>query len=161
MHDWRPLSKQGNILQEVGLEASYINEYEVKIADSLTASKLIGNSYIVSVWLGVISHFDTERNNLEGERLGVGSYGSGSSAIVCSFIVQPEYQELSRKCNLLNELGQRQGISMEAYEHLHEGTLKSYESIIPPTNEFALDYIGMRTGKSPFSVRNATVHPDT
>jgi hydroxymethylglutaryl-CoA synthase len=172
IHDWRNLPKWEKISREIGPEPNrkglsnvefyisegykafrknftktkeFIREYEEKAADSLTALSLIGNSYTASVWLGATSHFETRKDDLAGKRLGIGSYGSGSSAIVCSFIVQPEYKEVTRKIRLMQELNQKKKISMDVYEDLHEGRLKLHESVMPPKNEFALDRIGKET----------------
>jgi len=170
IHDWRGLPKWSKITAAIGPEPSRENltdvefyvsesyktfrksftgtaefkkEYEEKVAESLTALKNIGNSYTASVWLGVTSHFERRRDDLEEKRFGIASYGSGSSAIVCSFIVQPEYKEVAKELSLLRELSQKHKISMDIYEKLHEGKLKLSESIIPPTNEFALDCVGI------------------
>lgn len=172
IHDWRNLPIWGKIIKEIGPEPAregltdvefyisegykefrkrfttteeFIKEYEEKVADSLTALSLLGNSYTASVWLGAVSHFETRKDNLEGKRFGIGSYGSGSSAIVCSFIVQPEYKEVAGKLELMRQLSERQKIPMNLYEDLHEGRLGLHESVIPPKNEFALDYIGKET----------------
>jgi len=172
IHDWRRLPRWRKIAKETGPEPSregmtdveyyiseghknyrrnfmgtkeFTEEYQSKVADSLTALSLIGNSYTASVWLGVASHFETRSDNLEGKRFGIGSYGSGSSAIVCSFIVQPDYRQVANRIELIENLSQRQKISMEEYEDLHEGRLKLDESVMPPKNEFALDNIGKET----------------
>lgn len=169
IHDWRGLPIYDKIMNEIGPEPSregltdveyyiseeyktfrrsftktkeFIKEYEKKVAASLAALSLIGNSYTASVWLGAASHFEKGRDDLQGKRLGIGSYGSGSSAIICSFIIQPEYQEIARRVNLMQELSQRHRIPVDAYEDLHEGRVKLHESIVPPEKEFALDYIG-------------------
>jgi len=171
-HDWRNLPRWKTISQKIGPEPSregmtdveyyvsddhknfrrkftkteeFIKEYEEKIADSLTALRIIGNSYTASVWLGVASHLETRRDDLTGKRLGIGSYGSGSSAIVCSFIVQPEYKEVAKGIKLMKNLAERQRISMDVYEDLHEGRRQLNESVIPPKNEFALVNLGTQS----------------
>ena len=169
IHDWRSLPKWKKIIEAIGPEPSrkgltdvefYISkeykefrrkfikteefrrEYEAKIKDSLEALKQIGNSYTASVWLGVNSHFEVRSDDLAGKRFGIGSYGSGSSAVVCSFIVQPEYKEVVKKLDLMRMLNERKRISVDVYEDLHEEKLKLHESIIPPKNEFALVSFG-------------------
>ena len=169
IHDWRSLPKWKKIIETIGPEPSrkgltdvefYISkeykefrrkfikteefkrEYEAKIKDSLEALKQIGNSYTASVWLGVNSHFEVRSDDLAGKRFGIGSYGSGSSAVVCSFIVQPEYKEVVKKLDLMHMLNERKRISVDVYEDLHEERLKLHESIIPPKNEFALVSFG-------------------
>jgi hydroxymethylglutaryl-CoA synthase len=142
IHDWRHLPKWEKIVKEVGPEPNrdgltniefymsedyrnfrkkftktkeFTEEYDKKVADSLTALKITGNAYTASVWLGMASHFENRKDDLTGKRLGIGSYGSGSSAIVCSFIVQPEYKEVARNIQMMEELLQRQKISIDVY----------------------------------------------
>jgi len=112
----------------------FIKEYEEKIADSLTALRIIGNSYTASVWLGVASHLETRRDDLTGKRLGIGSYGSGSSA-----------KEVAKGIKLMKNLAERQRIPMDVYEDLHEGRRQLNESVIPPKNEFALVNLGTQS----------------
>jgi len=172
IHDWRSLPKWKKIIEKIGPEPSreglsdvefYISEeyknfrrkfmkteefqseYKSKIENSLIALRQIGNSYTASVWLGVESHFETRNDDLAGKRFGIGSYGSGSSAIVCSFIVQPEYKEVVKKMDLMRKLNERRRISIDVYEDLHEGRLKLHESVIPPKNEFALISFGNKS----------------
>jgi len=172
IHDWRGLPKWKEILEIIGPEPSrkgltdvefYISkeyknfrkkftmteefqrEYKNKIENSLKALRQIGNSYTASVWLGVESHFEMGTKDLAGKRFGIGSYGSGSSAIVCSFIIQPEYKEVAKKMNLMQKLEQRKRISIDVYEDLHEGRLKLNESVIPPKKEFALVSFGSQS----------------
>jgi len=169
IHDWRSTPIWKNIIEKIGPEPGrenmtdveyyisdahkefrrrfsateeFLNEYREKVADSLIALSQIGNSYTASVWLGVASHFEMRKDNLAGKRFGVGSYGSGSSAIVCSFEIQPHYKEVAQKIGLMQQLSQRQKISMGFYEDLHEGRRKFNESIIPPKEEFALENLG-------------------
>jgi len=169
IHDWRRLPKWSTLLSEVGPEPTragltniefYVSReyrqfrsrfskleefrkvYNEKVANSLIALKLIGNSYTASVWLGMASHFGNGREDLVDKRLGICSYGSGSSAIACSFIIQPEYKEVIKKLELMKDLSRRKKISVKVYEDLHEGRLKTDKSVISPKKEFALDYVG-------------------
>jgi hydroxymethylglutaryl-CoA synthase len=178
IHDWRNLPKWKGIAKKIGPEPKrekisdvefyisdgykdyrknftntdeFTKEYNEKVADSLKAISLIGNSYTASVWLGVASHFEARKEDLIGKRIGIGSYGSGSSAIVCSFTVQPEYKEIVQKIKLMYKLGKRQKIPMNIYEDLHEGRRKLNESVNPPKEEFALDNIG--TNETDFGYR--------
>jgi hypothetical protein len=42
----------------------------------------------------------------------------------------------------MRDLSRRKKISVKVYEDLHEGRLKTDESVISPKKEFALDYVG-------------------
>ena len=70
------------------MQTSFYNEvYETKMASSLEASAIIGNLYTASMYMGLRSLLEFEYKKgveLEGKRVGFGSYGSGSSAMVFS-----------------------------------------------------------------------------
>src|SRR3954471_10848249 len=94
------------------MQTSYYNEvYEAKMSSSLEASAIIGNLYTASMYLGLRSLLEFEfkkGTDLEGKRIGFGSYGSGSSAMVFSGIIQPEYKEIVSRMDLDADIGQRQ-----------------------------------------------------
>jgi len=171
IHDWRGLPRWRRVTEQTGPEPDrkgmtdmefYVSEpyrefrkrftttpefkaeFEKKVKDSLEALKLIGNSYTASLWLCVDSSFEAKTNDLAGKRFAVGSYGSGSSAIVCSFIVQPDYRQVADGFSLMQDLSRRRKISVAEYEDLHEQRLDLHRGIEAPRNEFALDRIGER-----------------
>ena len=115
--------------------------YESKIASSLIASKMIGNLYTASLYLGFRSALEFEFQKgieLEGKRFGFGSYGSGSSAMVFSGTIQSQYKEVVKDMNLEAEIGPRQKLSLKEYEELHENKRGPDESILEGREEFIL-----------------------
>lgn len=169
IHDWRGLPRWKRIIEQTGPEPDrtgmsdidfYVSEpykqfrkkftktpeftaeFEKKVKDSLEALKLIGNSYTASLWMCVESSFEVKTNDLAGKRFAVGSYGSGSSAIVCSFIVQPDYRQVVDSFSLMQDLSRRNKISVAEYEDLHEERLDPHQGIDAPRNEFVLDRLG-------------------
>ena len=115
--------------------------YEAKLASSLIASKMIGNLYTASLYLGFRSSLEFEFQKgveLEGKRIGFGSYGSGSSAMVFSGVIQPSYKQVVKDMNLEAELGKRKKLSLEEYEEIHENRRGVGESILEPEKEFVL-----------------------
>ena len=115
--------------------------YESKLASSLVASSMIGNLYTASLYLGFRSSLEFEYKkgiDLEGKRVGFGSYGSGSSAMVFSGTIQPGYKEIVRNMNLKAEIGQRTRLTLVEYENLHENMLTPSESIVDTKDEFVL-----------------------
>lgn len=115
--------------------------YEAKLASSLIASKMIGNLYTASLYLGFRSSLEFEYQKgvvLEGKRIGFGSYGSGSSAMVFSGLVQPGYEDVVRDMNLEAELGPRRRLTLEEYETIHENKLTPEQSMLRPRREFVL-----------------------
>ncbi len=129
------------------MQTSFYNEvYEKKMASSLEASAIIGNLYTASMYMGFRSLLEFEYKKgveLEGKRVGFGSYGSGSSAMVFSGTIQPNYKEVVKEMNLEEEIGIRTKLSMEEYERLHDGrVLTLNESILHNRHEFVLIKIG-------------------
>ena len=119
----------------------YQEIYESKLASSLVASTMIGNLYTASLYLGFRSSLEFEYKkgiDLEGKRIGFGSYGSGSSAMVFSGVVQPEYEEIVNKMDLELEIGNRKRLTWEEYEELHENKLSPEESMVNSKKEFIL-----------------------
>ena len=65
----------------------YAELYESKLASSLIASKMIGNLYTASLYLGFRSSLEFEYQkgvDMNGKRVGFCSYGSGASAMIFS-----------------------------------------------------------------------------
>jgi hydroxymethylglutaryl-CoA synthase len=129
------------------MQTSFYNEvYERKMSSSLEASAIIGNLYTASMYMGFRSLLEFEYKKgveLEGKRVGFGSYGSGSSAMVFSGVIQPGYKEVVKRMNLEEEIGIRTKLSMEEYERLHNGReMGLNDSILHNRHEFVLIKIG-------------------
>ena len=115
--------------------------YESKLASSLIASSMVGNLYTASLYLGFRSTLEFEFQkgiDLENKRFGFGSYGSGSSAMIFSGVVQPEYEQMVKDMNLETEIGPRTRLSLDQYEKIHENKLSPEESILSTKREFVL-----------------------
>jgi hydroxymethylglutaryl-CoA synthase len=119
----------------------YLETYESKLSSSLIASSMIGNLYTASLYLGFRSSLEFEYQkgiNLAGKRVGFGSYGSGSSAMVFSGVIQDEYASVVKNMNLETELGARKRLTLEEYENLHENKLTPDKSMLNTSKEFIL-----------------------
>jgi hydroxymethylglutaryl-CoA synthase len=135
--------------------------YEEKVEKSTRIGSQVGNAYTASLLLALDSLFETERelgNDLTGMRIGLGFYGSGATSLALSGIIQEGYKEVAKRFNVFEKLKERRRISVEEYEELHEVRKEKRsisrffydtfgrkrkrreinESIIPPSNEFAL-----------------------
>jgi len=119
----------------------YAELYESKLASSLIASKMIGNLYTASLYLGFRSSLEFEYQkgvDLEGKRVGFCSYGSGASAMIFSGVIQPEYNQVVKEMNLEAELGPRTKLSLDEYEELHENKRTYEENIRSANKEFII-----------------------
>jgi len=119
----------------------YQQVYESKLESSLIASKLIGNLYTASLYLGFRSSLEFEYKkgiDLDGKRIGFGSYGSGSSAMVFSGVIQPQYAEIVKRMDLAGEIGPRTRLSLKEYEDIHENRRRPDQSVLEGEREFVL-----------------------
>ena len=119
----------------------YVELYESKLASSLIASKMIGNLYTASLYLGFRSSLEFEYQkgiNLSGKRVGFCSYGSGASAMIFSGVIQPEYEQVVKEMNIEAEIGPRTKLSLEEYEELHENKRAPDDNIRSANKEFIL-----------------------
>ena len=122
----------------------YVELYESKLASSLIASKMIGNLYTASLYLGFRSSLEFEYQkgvNLDGKRVGFCSYGSGASAMIFSGIIQPEYEQIVKNMNLETEIGPRTKLTLEEYEDLHENKRGPEKNIRSANKEFILTQV--------------------
>jgi hydroxymethylglutaryl-CoA synthase len=126
----------------------YQEVYESKLSSSLIASSMIGNLYTASLYLGFRSSLEFEYQkgiDLAGKRVGFGSYGSGSSAMVFSGVIQPEYEQMVKNMNLEVEIGERRRLTWDEYEELHENKLSPEESMLHSKKEFVLVDVQTKT----------------
>jgi hydroxymethylglutaryl-CoA synthase len=83
--------------------------------------------------------------DLESKRVGFGSYGSGSSAMVFTGVIQSEYKEIVEEMNLDEEIGPRKKISIDEYERLRRNERNFNTYHLPVHKEFVLVKIGGTT----------------
>jgi len=143
------------------MQTSFYNEvFEKKMASSLEASTIIGNLYTASMYMGFRSLLEFEYKkgtDLQSKRVGFGSYGSGSSAMVFTGVIQSEYKEIVEGMNLEEEIGPRKKISIHEYERLRGNERNFDSSLLPVHNEFVLVKIGGTTAdKAGFREYNFT-----
>lgn len=128
----------------------FIDTYEKKLASSLIASKRIGNLYTASLYLGFRSSLEYEHRkgvDLADKRIGFGSYGSGSSAMVFSGIIQDDYKEAVAYMDLDKDMADRRRLTLQEYERLHRGHLSPEEAFLYRSGEFVLVDIDPKTGE--------------
>jgi len=119
----------------------YLELYESKLASSLIASKMIGNLYTASLYLGFRSSLEFEYQkgvDLKGKRIGFCSYGSGASAMIFSGVIQPEYKQVVKDMNIEAELGPRTKLTLKEYEEMHENKRGIEKNIRSAKKEFIL-----------------------
>ena len=121
----------------------YIAFHASRIEKGQRASSLIGNQYTGSIFLALMSTFESdleENANLDGAMLGMCGYGSGAKAKVFEGRVSPRWREVVAGWHLFERLAGRIAIDQTTYENLHKGVQEG--SVVEPNAEFALVEIG-------------------
>ncbi|MEN7973401.1 MAG: hydroxymethylglutaryl-CoA synthase [Verrucomicrobiota bacterium] len=86
--------------------------------DSLRYSRITGNCYSGSMYLGLASLLDTAEEDLTGKRIGLYSYGSGCVGEFFSGVVQPGYREFLLADTHRNLLENRTELTYQQYEDI-------------------------------------------
>jgi hydroxymethylglutaryl-CoA synthase len=150
IHEWRNLPKWKNVAEEIGEEPSragmddlayytsegyqdyrrkfmkstlFLDHFRRRIGSSIIAPELVGNSYSVSVFVGLDSVFENDKEDLSGKTIVLCGYGSGSHAVIFANTVPDGYKQATRKLDLMKRLMSRTKLSTEDYERIHRGEI--------------------------------------
>lgn len=99
-----------------GREAELEASYEKEVAPSLRFPSLVGNVYTGSLYLALASLLDAEAAQLEGERIGLFSYGSGCTAEFFSGRIAAGAGKMVEQLALAAPLDARTRLSVAEYE---------------------------------------------
>ena len=81
------------LVRKCGVESVDKEELETLLDASLRYSRITGNCYAASMYVGLTSLLDLDGDDLSGQRIGFYSYGSGCVGEFFSGIVQPDYRD--------------------------------------------------------------------
>ncbi|MFV0154286.1 hydroxymethylglutaryl-CoA synthase [Empedobacter falsenii] len=112
-----------------------------KVEPTQRASSEIGNMYTASIFTAFLSALQVSTDNnedLTGKTVGFISYGSGSKSKVFQGKIGEGWKDVMNKVDLFNYLNQREAISFEQYENLHN---KNQKTSINTSKGFALNRI--------------------
>ena len=125
---------------------TYQEWYEDVIDPTLKISREVGNWYTGSVHVARVAgmkHALENGQNLTGERMLVGSYGSGAQAEFHAETVQAGWAEEVGAMNVDEQLADRHELSFEKYERVHDAHNHDVESDVDrftaPEAEFVFD----------------------
>src|SRR6056297_121593 len=124
----------------------YKEWYAATVEPTLEISRKVGNWYTGSVHIARASAlrdaYDKDLD-LEGQRMLVGSYGSGAQAEVHAETVQEGWREEVEAMNVDEQLGRRYELSFEEYEEIHDAhnhdVDSDVEELTTPDSEFVFD----------------------
>lgn len=93
---------------------------EHQIQDGLIYGRKTGNSYTAALYISLASLLDNNRNNLDEQRVGFYSYGSGCVAEFFSGVIQTGYKYLTDKPFHQHLFKDRQKLDINEYEKLYD-----------------------------------------
>ena len=93
-------------------------QMQALLEESLTYSKITGNCYSGSMYVGLTSLLDTAPEDLAGKRVGLYSYGSGCVGEFFSGVVQPGYRDALFVEEHANLLANRTELTYQQYEDI-------------------------------------------
>jgi len=128
-------------LKIVSISDEYKALIKEKVEPTQRASSEIGNMYTASVFTAFLSALQVSADNdeeLNGKTVGFIAYGSGSKSKVFQGQIGEGWKNVMNKMDLFNYLNQREAISFEQYQNLHNKNLKTS---INASKGFALDRI--------------------
>ncbi|PSP44055.1 hydroxymethylglutaryl-CoA synthase, partial [Halobacteriales archaeon QH_10_70_21] len=125
---------------------SYQEWYERTIDPTLDISRHVGNWYTGSVHVARVSgikRLAEEGEDAVGEKLLVGSYGSGAQAEIHVETIQENYLEEVQALDIDEQLESRYDLSFEEYEDVHDShnfdEETAVEEFTAPDGEFVFD----------------------
>ena len=110
-------------MDDLSSTEAYREWYENTVESTLSISREVGNWYTGSVHVAraaALRHAAEEGIDLAGERLGVGSYGSGAQAEVHAETIREGWREEIQQLNVESQLEERYDLSFEEYEQVHD-----------------------------------------
>ncbi|RST08982.1 hydroxymethylglutaryl-CoA synthase [Streptomyces sp. WAC07149] len=110
-----------HLLQQAGLP-TVPQDIAAALAPTTTYNEVLGNSYTASLYVALAALLDGP-TPLDGETVGLFSYGSGSVAEFLTATVRPGYRDHVRTGAHRAAVTDRRPISYAAYRDLHSGTL--------------------------------------
>ncbi len=169
MHEWRRLPRWRDVVSDIGEEPSregmddlsyymsegyqefrrkfmrskaFVEDFARRVGSSLMAPELVGNSYSVSVFVGLDSLFENDEEGLAEKRVVLCGYGSGSHAVIQANLIPDGYKDVSKKLDLMAQLNARKKLSIEEYEAIHSGKIAPNEWHGSASKRFLLKSIG-------------------
>ena len=117
--------------------------------ESLCYSRITGNCYSGSMYVGLTSLLDTAEEDLSGKKIGLYSYGSGCVGEFFSGVVQPGYRDALLSDQHRNLLENRSELTYQQYEDIFNYTVPTDggEYVFPQYKTGAFRFSGISQHK--------------
>jgi hydroxymethylglutaryl-CoA synthase len=112
----RLVEKAHQHLAKINNEKLLSDQVVEQVSDFLDYTRMIGNSYTASLYIGLTSLLDLSKEDLSGKRLGFYSYGSGCVAEYFSGVVQAGYKNVLNTEHHQSLLANRMALNYPEYE---------------------------------------------
>ena len=106
-----------NKIMDKSLPQEQQDQLKENFEKSILYSQKVGNIYTGSLFLGLLSLLENSDKLKAGDKIALFSYGSGAVAEIFSASLVPGYEKQLSQTRL-EELDQRQALSVEEYEHI-------------------------------------------
>jgi hydroxymethylglutaryl-CoA synthase len=113
-------------------EEIYNRTFSSKVAPGLMGVREVGNIYTGSLYMGLVSLLENEREKTEDKRIGAFSYGSGCMAEFLVYHTKTKLGKIIDSLHFRDQLDKRKKISFEEYTQFYS---KSSEEIYYPPGE--------------------------
>lgn len=100
-------------------EEIYSRTFSSKVAPGLMGVREVGNIYTGSVYMGLVSLLENERERAEDKSIGAFSYGSGCTAEFLLYRTKTKIGEIIDSLHFKDQLDKRTKISMEKYTQFY------------------------------------------
>jgi hydroxymethylglutaryl-CoA synthase len=107
----------------------------------------VGNIYTGSLWLSLASLLEAEAATLEGQRIGLFSYGSGCAAEFFAGTVARGAGAFARSLRLSEPLERRRRLTVTEYEAIRRNDAAADARPAEPGRYGSVAYLGMRDDK--------------
>ena len=106
-------------------EEVFRETWERMVEPGLLGAREVGNIYTGSVYMGLVSLLEAEKEKIEGRRVGIFSYGSGCGAEFFLCHVKKGVGDIISRLGFTNQLARRRRISFEQYVEIYEKDRKT------------------------------------
>ena len=93
-----------------------------KVSPGLMGAKEVGNIYTGSVYMGLVSILENEKEKAGGKRIGIFSYGSGCGAEFLLYNMKPDIRDIVASLHFREQLERRKKLTMEQYTQFYSKT---------------------------------------
>ena len=108
-------------------EEIFKETFERMVVPSLSGAKEVGNIYTGSVYMGLVSLLEAEREKLERKKIGIFSYGSGCGAEFFLCRIEEGINKIVNSIGFGEQLENRKRLTFEQYVQTYS---KSGEEIL-------------------------------